>query len=113
MNLLTDTPSKNENKVNRKTQENVTYDKEKSSADNEIAEVATSHSPTEKYILCYDEKTDSIMIITLRKDGSRIISPAEEIIPEYLTEEDRQALIKGIEFTNKEDLYVLIEDYSS
>ena len=113
MNLLTDTPSKNENKVNRETQENVTYDIEKSSADTEIAEVATSHSPTEKYILCYDEKTDSIMIITLRKDGSRIISPAEEIIPEYLTEEARQALIKGIEFTNKEDLYVLIEDYSS
>ena len=75
--------------------------------------VSVENSPTEKYILKYDQNTNAVYLITQKTDGTQIMSPVESINPFYLTGEDINALIRGIELTNREDMYILIEDFSS
>ena len=75
--------------------------------------VSVENSPTEKYILKYNQNTDTVYLITQKTDGTQIMSPVESINPFYLTSEDISTLIQGIELTNREDMYILIEDFSS
>ncbi len=75
--------------------------------------VSVPNSPTEKYILKYNEKANAVYLITKKTDGTEIISPVESIKPFYLTDDDIKALTEGIELTEKEDMFVLIEDFSS
>ena len=70
-------------------------------------------SETEKYILKYAENENAVYLITKKTDGTEIISPVESINPFYLTDEDLSLLKEGIELTKREDMYILIEDYSS
>ncbi len=79
----------------------------------EAKSVSVENSPTEKYILKYNEETDTVYLVTQKTDGTRIISPVESIKPFYLTAEDISALTVGIELTNREDMFILIEDFSS
>lgn len=75
--------------------------------------VSVENSPTEKYILKYNPNTDTVYLITQKTDGTQIMSPVESINPFYLTGEDISTLIQGIELTSREDMYILIEDFSS
>lgn len=75
--------------------------------------VNTPPSEKDKYILKYNEDTEKISLTVRYKDGSEIISSVETINPKYLTNDDIKSLKKGIEFSSKEDMYILIEDYSS
>jgi hypothetical protein len=77
------------------------------------AEVNTPPSQKDRYILKYDKEEGKITLTVKYKDGSEIISPVETINPYYLTKEDLDALRRGIELSSKEDMYILIEDYSS
>ena len=79
----------------------------------EAKSVSVENSPTEKYILKYNEETDTVYLVTQKTDGTRIISPVESINPFYLTAEDISALTVGIELTSREDMFILIEDFSS
>lgn len=75
--------------------------------------VSKSNLPIEKYILKYNPKEDKVILITRYEDKSEIISYIDSINPSFLEEEDITNLSGGIEFTSKEALYMLIEDYSS
>ncbi len=75
--------------------------------------VSKSNLPIEKYILKYNPKEDKVILITRYEDKSEIISYIDSINPSFLEEEDINNLSGGMEFTSKEDLYMLIEDYSS
>ncbi len=75
--------------------------------------VSMENCPTEKYILKYNPNTDTVYLITQKTDGTQIMSPVESINPFYLTGEDISTLLQGIELTNREDMYILIEDFSS
>lgn len=79
----------------------------------EAKSVSVDNSPTEKYILKYNKETDTVYLVTQKTDGTRIISPVESIKPFYLTAEDISALTSGIELTSREDMFILIEDFSS
>lgn len=76
-------------------------------------EVSMPNSPTEKYILQYNRQNDSVVLITKKADGTEIISEVDSINPYYLTDEDIKALTAGIELTSREDMFILIEDFSS
>lgn len=76
-------------------------------------EVNTPPSQKDRYILKYDKEEGKITLTVKYKDGSEIISPVDTINPYYLTKEDLDALRRGIELSSKEDMYILIEDYSS
>lgn len=76
-------------------------------------EVSMPNSPTEKYILQYSEQNNSVILITKKTDGTEIISEVDSINPYYLTDEDIKALTAGIELTSREDMFILIEDFSS
>lgn len=76
-------------------------------------EVSMPNSPTEKYILRYNRQNDSVVLITKKADGTEIISEVDSINPYYLTDEDIKALTAGIELTSREDMFILIEDFSS
>ena len=67
----------------------------------------------ESYILKYEPETDKIILITCYKDKSRHSTHIPSINPVFLEEEDINMLTEGIELTNKEDMLILIEDYSS
>ena len=67
----------------------------------------------ESYILKYDPKADKVLLITCYKDKSRHTTDLPEINPIFLEEEDIGMLTQGIELTSKEDMLILIEDYSS
>ncbi len=86
---------------------------EKTSPDTETIEAATPGSETAMYILKYNTETDTVLLITKKSDGTELISPVESINTTYLTESDIEALTKGIELTSREDMFILIEDYSS
>jgi len=82
--------------------------------DNEISkEVSMPNSETEKYILRYNPDNDSVLLITKKQDGTEIVSNVDSINPYYLTKEDINALTSGIELTSREDMFILIEDFSS
>ncbi len=93
---------------------NLTVENHKDNFDNALAtEVNTPPSQKDRYILKYDKEDGKITLTVKYKDGSEIISPVETINPYYLTKEDLKALEKGIELGSKEDMFILIEDYSS
>lgn len=75
--------------------------------------VSVQNYPTEKYILKYKEITNTVYLVTKKTDGTEIMSPVESIKPFYLTEEDLALLTEGIELTEREDMFILIEDFSS
>ncbi|MBO5007654.1 MAG: hypothetical protein J6D26_02360 [Clostridia bacterium] len=79
----------------------------------ETAEVSTPNRATTMYILKYNAETDTVFMITKKEDGTELISPVESINTTYLTPSDIEALTKGIELTSREDMFILIEDYSS
>ena len=87
--------------------------KQSGNTDSYLTKASTPPSQKDKYILKYYEDTNKINLIIKYKDGSQIISPIETINPDYLTDEDIQSLKKGIELSSKEDMFILIEDYSS
>ncbi len=82
-------------------------------AEPQTAEASMQSSETEKYILKYNIENDTVYLITKKTDGTEIISPVESINPFYLTDEDLEALSAGIELTQREDMFILIEDFSS
>ncbi len=102
-------------KNNGKTESNklITENHEESIGNALAAEANTPPSQKDRYILKYDKETSKITLTVKYKDGSEIISPVETINPYYLTKEDLSALQEGIELSSKEDMFILIEDYSS
>lgn len=94
-------------------EEKISYEKKGTTPDTLTQKVNTPPSKKDKYILKYDEDTEKISLTVRYKDGSEIISSVETINPKYLTNDDIKSLKKGIEFSSKEDMYILIEDYSS
>ena len=46
-------------------------------------------------------------------DGSELISHIKAIDPDFLEAEDIKSLEEGITLSSKEDMFILIEDYSS
>lgn len=88
-------------------------DNQKSPQSEAEIEVSTENSPTEKYILRYDESKDSVLLITKKEDGTEVVTTVESINPYYLTSEDINTLTAGIELVSREDMFILIEDLSS
>ncbi len=66
-----------------------------------------------EYILKCDPTSQKVVLITCYENGNRTVSPVETINLLYLEKEDIALLYEGIHFKNKEDMFLLIEDYSS
>lgn len=64
-----------------------------------------------KYILKYDGK--NVLLITVLPDGTQTKHKADKIDVRYLTEYDINQLSQGIEVQSEDELYKLIEDFSS
>ena len=79
----------------------------------EISEAVSEKKEPRKYILSYEPKTDMVILTKTFADGSELITRVKSINPQFLEPGDVRALIDGIEFTNKEEMYMLIEDYSN
>jgi len=79
----------------------------------QAAEAGSHSADIEKYILKYEETENKVVLITLYTDKSHIISHIKSINPALLTAEDTMRLKEGIELFSKEEMYLLIEDYSS
>ena len=84
----------------------------------EIAEEEPLNTPAstqtnriEKYIIKCEE--EDCVLITRFENGKETKSPMPDIDVTYLTEMDREQLAKGIELYTEEELFKLIEDYSS
>ena len=71
----------------------------------------TKTNEIEKYIIKTENET--CVLITKFENGQETKSPMPDVNANYLTEIDREQLKKGIELNTKEELYKLIEDYSS
>ncbi len=65
----------------------------------------------EKYVL--KSENDKIVLICKYTDGEESKSEVPAIEPDYLTDLDREHLAQGIELDSTEEVYKLIEDYSS
>ena len=65
------------------------------------------------YTLKYESESRRVILIANYADGSEIITLIKSINPRYLESKDIDALTKGIELASKEDMHMLIEDYSS
>lgn len=95
------------------------YDEPKASENKgEITDTEPAHTPANtdtqrvtKYILKYDKK--GVVLISCFDNGKQTVSSIPDININYLTEMDRKSLEKGIELKSEEELYKLIEDYSS
>lgn len=66
---------------------------------------------TKKYILKYQD--GKVLLISQYENGEENITPVSEINAEYLTETDLENLKNGIELSTEEELYKILEDYSS
>ena len=90
----------------------INYDKsdEESVDDAESMPASTTIPKTQKYILKFD---GSKVILTCYENGKENSSPIPDINIDYLTEIDRKHLFDGIELERKEDVFKLIEDFSS
>ena len=75
--------------------------------------VSTTNSETEVYILRYNPDSQKVELVTKKADGTEIVSNVNSINPFYLTEEDIKKLTEGIFVTTREDMFILIEDFSS
>ncbi len=75
--------------------------------------VSTENSETEVYILRYNSDSNKVELVTKKADGTEIVSNVNNINPFYLTEEDMAKLAEGIVVTSREDMFILIEDFSS
>ena len=71
----------------------------------------TKTNEMEKYII--KTENEACVLITKFENGQETKSPMPDVNANYLTEIDREQLKKGIELNTKEELYKLIEDYSS
>jgi len=76
-------------------------------------EASTDNSQTESYTLKYNPEENMVVLITNKSDGSKHIAHIKTINPMYLEPGDAKALMEGIELSSKEDMFILIEDYSS
>lgn len=89
------------------------YYEKKDASSPDTENVSVDNSPTEKYILKYDTSSESIILITQKENGTEFSTTVENINPYFLTEEDIDTLTYGIELSSKEDMFRLIEDFSS
>lgn len=87
--------------------------KKKSLQSEGTMETATDNSDVQKYILHFDKEKNAVSLTVKYSGGTELIYPIESIKPEFLENEDIEALTKGIELNSKEEMYILIEDYSS
>lgn len=71
---------------------------------------AALHTKT-KYILKYDN--GEVVLLTVYENGKKKSSPITTINIDYLTEIDRKSLTEGIELESMEDVFKIIEDFSS
>jgi hypothetical protein len=78
-----------------------------------ILDVVSEKEEPQKYILSYEPNSDMVILTKKFADGSELITRVKSINPRFLEPGDVRALIDGIEFTNKEEMYMLIEDYSN
>ena len=67
----------------------------------------------EGYILNYNKETNMVYLVTKYSDGSKIISHIKEIDTRFLEDEDVASLTNGIFLKSKEEMFLLIEDYSN
>lgn len=79
----------------------------------EVSEAIAGNDEPQEYILSYDPQSGMVFLTKRFKDKSELISPISSINPSFLEPADVDALIKGITFTNKEEMFMLIEDYSN
>ncbi len=85
----------------------------KNENENTAKNVSTQNSETEVYILRYNPDSKKVELVTKKTDGTEIVSNVNNINPFYLTEEDMKKLTEGIVVTTREDMFILIEDFSS
>ena len=97
--------------IRSKEVEPVPEDAEIKDAEPENISASTDSARVTKYILKYDE--NEVVLICIFANGKKTESTMPDINIDYLTEIDREQLISGIELTDEEELYKLIEDYSS
>lgn len=79
----------------------------------ETSEVISKNPQIEKYILHMDKVSKKVFLTTRYADGSELISHIKAIDPAFLEAEDIKSLEEGITLSSKEDMFILIEDYSS
>ena len=84
---------------------------DKKSETNAIDSSDAVHKRVTKYILKYDE--NGIYSITDYPGGEIVIKKVDNINSKYLTESDIEKLKKGIETDSLDEMYKLIEDYTS
>ncbi len=85
--------------------------KNTSEDENENINVGVSVPHVTKYILKY--YNNKVMLICEYSNGKKTESEVTEINVNYLTETDKKSLSDGIVLKNSEEVYKLIEDYSS
>lgn len=78
-----------------------------------ILDVVSEKEEPQKYILSYEPNSDMVILTKKFADGSELITNVHSINPQFLEPGDVRALIDGIEFVDKEEMYMLIEDYSN
>ena len=89
------------------------FSKGKDAPEFEHPAATLTKSKTDKYILRYNPETAGVMVITQKTDGSEIHTEVDEVNTFFLTDEDIKNLTEGIEVDTKEELFMLIEDFSS
>ena len=78
-----------------------------------VRETADQTGKIKSYTLKYESESRGVILISNYADGSEIITRIKSINPRYLENKDIDALTEGIELTSKEEMHMLIEDYSS
>ncbi len=86
---------------------------ESSSPASGAEQVSAGGKGPESYILQYNRDKGMVILITRQEDGTELVSHIKAINPDYLEPEDVNRLVKGIELNSKEEMFILIEDYSS
>lgn len=97
--------------IQRFGEQNKDSNADKKSETNAIDSPGTEQKRVTKYILKYDE--NGIYSITDYPGGETVSKRVDNINPKYLTESDIEKLKKGIETDSLDEMYKLIEDFSS
>lgn len=97
--------------IQRVGEQNKDSNADKKSETNAIDSPGTEQKRVTKYILKYDG--NGIYSITDYPGGETVSKRVDNINPKYLTESDIEKLKKGIETDSLDEMYKLIEDFSS
>ena len=108
---FTNQPQRNENSIS--FSDSSTPKSETPIPSEKATEVLSENPEIKKYILHLEPESDKVFLTTEFTDGSQLVSHIKSICPDFLEPKDINALTLGIELYSKEDMLMLIEDYSS